>query len=123
MPLLKDIGIPPQPRLSRPATPVLSPLVEQLRKTKIFKAQVDGQSATDVEKVLEWLSIIVDAGDALSDRDFAQRCHTRPHRVAGLVARMGMLNCDGYPMVEHDRAAQQVVLRRSRLVQQYGLKP
>ncbi len=120
--LLPDAGTPPKPRSSPPPAPTPAPLVEELRKSKIFKAQIEGQSPSDVEKVLKWLSEIAEAGDALSDREFARRCRTRPHRVAGLVARMGMLNCDGYAMVEHDRTAQQVVLRRSRLIQQYGLK-
>lgn len=122
MTLLPDIAAPPKTPSSAPPAKVMAPLVEALRRSKIFKAQTEGQSTSDVEKVLEWLSIIADAGDALSDREFARRCQTRPHRVAGLVARMGMLNCDGYAMVEHDRSAQQVVLRRSRLLQQYGLK-
>ncbi len=44
-------------------------------------------------------------------------------RVGGVVARMGMLNCDGYAMVDYDRAARQIVLHRGRLVQNYGLEP
>ena len=122
MTLLPDSARPPKPLSSLPPAQVIAPLVEALRKSKIFKVQIEANSTSDVEKVLVWLSIIADAGDALSDRDFARRCQTRPHRVAGLVARMGMLNCDGYAMVEHNRSAQQVVLNRSRLLQQYGLE-
>ena len=122
MTLLPDSARPPKPLSSLPPAQVMAPLVEALRKSKIFKVQIEVHSTSDVEKVLVWLSIIADAGDALSDRDFARRCQTRPHRVAGLVARMGMLNCDGYAMVEHNRSAQQVVLNRSRLLQQYGLE-
>ena len=53
--------------------------------------------------------------------EFARRCGTRPHRVGGLVARMGMLNIDGFAIVEHDRSGGQVRLHRQRLVTQYGL--
>jgi len=99
----------------------LPPLVQALQASKVFKAHVDGQQSDDVEKVLAWLAVLVEAGGTLADREFARRCHTRPHRVAGLVARMGMLNCDGYAMVEHDRAGGQVKLNEARLRGQYGL--
>ena len=93
-----------------------------LRRSKVFKANADGKPESDIEQALQCISIIIDAGGALGDQEFARRCQTRPHRVAGLVARMGtVLNIDGYAMVEHDSAGQQVVLRKERLVTQYGL--
>lgn len=119
--LLPEVAQPPRKPTTIPP-PSGNPLVDALRKSAVFKAQTEGHKQSDVEKVLEWLTIIAEASDAMSDREFARRCQTLPHRVAGLVARMGMLNCDGYAMVEHDRGAQQVVLKRTLLVQQYGLK-
>ncbi len=98
------------------------PLVQALQKSPVFKAQVEGRKDAEVGRVLEALTIIAGAGDAISDHEFARDLGTSKHRVAGFIARMGMLNFDGYAMVEYDRAAKQVVLNRTRLVQQYGLK-
>ena len=106
-------------RPSRP--PETPPLVAKLRKSRSFRAQVEGNTPTDVDDVLAWLGVLVEAGAALSDREFARRCGTRAHRVGGLVARMGMLNIDGYSLVEHDRTGGQVILHRARLISQYGL--
>ncbi|MFC1610309.1 BREX-2 system phosphatase PglZ [Myxococcota bacterium] len=114
----------PAQQSAAPQEPVQGPprLVVALRKSKIFQAQVEGQIQADIDKALEWLSVLAIAGGVMSDREFAKGCKSRPHRVPGLVARMGLLNCDGYPMVEHNRTAQQVVLHRDRLIQQFGLK-
>ena len=58
----------------------------------------------------------------MADREFARQCQSLPHRVGGVVAKMGrLLNCDGYAMVEHDRQGGQVRLHRERLAMQYGL--
>jgi hypothetical protein len=35
---------------------------------------------------------------------------------------MGVLNADGFAMIEHDHVGRRVVLHRSRLVQHYGIK-
>ncbi len=118
---LKPLPLFPEPEPASPPQPASPALVEDLRGSKIFKAHVQDQQAQDVDQVLRWLSTLVEGGGRLSDAEFARRCETRTHRVAGLIARMGMLNCDGYAMVEHDHQARQVVLHQNRLVQQYGL--
>jgi len=99
------------------------PLVKALRKSKAFLANREGRSDKDIETVLEGLNVILRAGDSMSDKEFARRCQIRPHRVGGLVARMGtILNIDGYAMVEYDPAGHQVKLNRTRLTAQYGLQ-
>jgi hypothetical protein len=115
----------PQARSSNLPRPVREhELVSRLRKSKAFKANVEGRPEADVDKHLGYLSVLVEAGGALPDQEFARQCQTRAHRVAGLVARMGtLLNIDGYSVVEHDRAGHQVRLHRERLVAQYGLDP
>lgn len=105
-----------------PTQPVEAALVVQLRDSKVFKANTSGLDTTDIEKTLKCLSVLLDAGGQLGDKEFARRCETRVHRVGGLVARMGtVLNIDGYPMVEHDRAGHQVTLHKERLMTQYWI--
>ena len=119
---LPGIEPPPQPAPAAEKPSEEPPLVVALRKSRTFKANVDGKEPDDVERTLRHLAVLVEAGGSMSDRDFARRCQTRPHRVAGLVARMGiLLNLDGYAMVEHDRAGRQVKLHRQRLEAQYGV--
>jgi hypothetical protein len=48
-------------------------------------------------------------------------CGVRPHQVGGVVARMGVLNADGFAIVEHDVAGRRVVLQKARLVSQFGV--
>ena len=72
--------------------------------------------------MLSWLTILVEAGGSLPASDFAAAAGVRAHQVGGVVARMGVLNADGFAMVEHDHVGRRVVLHRSRLVQHYGIK-
>ena len=112
----------PAPAPAMDKTPAEPPLVAALRKSRVFKAHVEGKDGAEVEAGLGYLSVLVAAGGVMSDRDFARGCQTRPHRVAGLVARMGTLfNLDGYAMVEHDQAGRQVKLNRPHLSTQYGV--
>jgi len=97
-------------------------VVEALRESKVFRSHAQDRQEADVEKVLGWLAVLVEAGGTVPAAEFARKCQERPHRVNGLVARMGLiLNIDGYDVVKHDVASKQVVLNRSRLEQQYGL--
>ena len=113
----------PAPAPDRAEAPAEPALVEALRKSKVFKANAEGRDESEVESGLGYLAVLVAAGGTMSDRDFARGCQTRPHRVAGLVARLGtLLNIDGYAMVEHDPAGRQVKLHRQRLQAQYGVK-
>jgi len=115
-------GIEPQPAPPPPPAPALPGLVAQLKKSRTFKAQTDGVSEAEVDRVLGWLAVLVTAGGAMADREFARQSQSLPHRVGGVVAKMGrLLNCDGYAMVEHDRQGGQVRLHRERLAMQYGL--
>jgi hypothetical protein len=98
------------------------PLVEALRRSAVFQAQVEGQVAAEVERVLSWLGALAEGGGALPTADFAAAAGVRPHQVGGAVARMGILNADGFAMVEHDHVGRRVVLHRARLVQHYGVK-
>jgi hypothetical protein len=41
--------------------------------------------------------------------------------VGGVVARMGVLNADGFAIVEHDVAGRRVVLHKARLLSQFGV--
>jgi hypothetical protein len=106
---------PPRP------TPTV-PLVDALRRSAVFQAQVEGQVAAEVERVLSWLGALAEGGGALPTADFAAAAGVRPHQVAGAVARMGILNADGFAMVEHDHVGRRVVLHRARLLQHYGVK-
>ena len=107
-----------------PAAPALAmpDLVEELKLSKVFLNHAKDRKPTDVEQVLGWLAVLVEAGDTAPAAEFARKCQERPHRVNGLVAKMGLiLNIDGYDVVKYDVAAKQVELNRSRLTQQYGL--
>ncbi len=108
------------PAASRPvfAEP---PLVMAMRTSKLFVQQVAGVPKPDVERVLTWLAVLVDAGGSLTAADFARLCGVRPHQVGGVVARMGVLNADGFAIVEHDVAGRRVVLQKARLLSQFGV--
>jgi hypothetical protein len=88
----------------------------------VFQSQVQGQPPAEVERVLAWVGALAEAGGSLPAADFAAVCGVRSHQVGGIVARMGVLNADGFAMVEHDHAGRRVVLHRARLTQHYGVK-
>lgn len=115
--------IPTEP--SRSTTPASAPteptLVGGLRASKVFAQQVAGVPKADVERVLTWLGVLVEGGGSLSAADFARMCGVRPHQVGGVVARMGVLNADGFAIVEHDVAGRRVVLHKARLLSQFGV--
>jgi hypothetical protein len=95
--------------------------VARLRASKLFTQQITGVPKPDVERVLTWLAVLVEAGGSLTAADFARLCGVRPHQVGGVVARMGVLNADGFAIVEHDVAGRRVVLHKARLVSQFGV--
>jgi hypothetical protein len=107
------------------STPPLAPsepaLVARLRQSKLFTQQVTGAPKPDVERVLTWLALLVEAGGSMTAADFARLCGVRPHQVGGVVARMGVLNADGFAIVEHDVAGRRVVLQTARLLSQFGV--
>jgi hypothetical protein len=104
-----------------PPAPTEPTLVARLRTSKLFAQQVAGVSKPDVERVLTWLAVLVEAGGSLTAADFARLCGVRPHQVGGVVARMGVLNADGFAIVEHDVAGRRVVLQKARLLSQFGV--
>jgi hypothetical protein len=108
----------PTTTTTAPTEPVL---VERLRTSKLFTQQVAGAPKPDVERVLTWLAVLVEAGGSLNASDFARLCGVRPHQVGGVVARMGVLNADGFAIVEHDVAGRRVVLHKARLISQFGV--
>lgn len=95
--------------------------VAALRSSKLFAQQVAGVPKPEVERVLAWLAVLVEAGGSLTAADFARSCGVRPHQVGGVVARMGVLNADGFAIVEHDVAGRRVVLHKARLSSQFGV--
>jgi hypothetical protein len=104
--------------LREPSEPAL---VAKLRQSKVFTQQVAGVPKQDVERVLTWLTVLVETGGSLTAADFARLCGVRPHQVGGVVARMGVLNADGFAIVEHDVAGRRVVLHKARLISQFGV--
>ena len=104
-----------------PPAPAEPALVARLRTSKLFTQQVAGVPKPDVERVLTWLVVLVEAGGGLTSADFAHLCGVHPHQVGGVVARMGVLNADGFAIVEHDVAGRRVVLHKARLVSQFGV--
>jgi hypothetical protein len=96
-------------------------LVAKLRLSKVFTQQVAGVPKPDVERVLTWLTVLVEMGGSLTAADFARLCGVRPHQVGGVVARMGVLNADGFVIVEHDVAGRRVALHKARLISQFGV--
>ncbi len=107
--------------LTPPPAPTEPALVAKLRASKLFTQQVSDLPKADVERVLTWLGVLVEGGGALTAADFARLCGVRAHQVGGVVARMGVLNADGFAIVEHDVAGRRVVLHRARLVSQFGV--
>jgi len=117
---LIEVG-PAQPApasLGAPAEPVV---IARLRQSKVFAQQIAGVPRPEIERVLTWLGALVEAGGAMTAADFARSCGVRPHQVGGVVARMGVLNADGFAIVEHDVAGHRVVLQRTRLLSQFGV--
>lgn len=106
----------------QPAAPTPPPFVAALRRSSVFQSQVSGLPAAEMERVLRWLTVLVEAGGALPAGDFAAAAGVRAHQVGGVVARMGVLNADGFAMVEHDHVGRRVLLHRARLIQHYGIK-
>jgi hypothetical protein len=105
-----------------PPPPIEPALLDQIRRSPVFVAQVQGQPIAEVERVLSWLGALATAGGVLPAADFAAAAGVRAHQVAGAVARMGLLNADGFAMVEHDHLGRRVVLHRARLTQHYGIR-
>lgn len=118
-PALFDLGAtePPKPQMAS-----VPPFIAALRRSVAFQNQIAGLTAAEVERVLSWLTVLIHAGGTMPSGDFATAAGVRAHQVAGVVARMGVLNADGFAMVEHDHVGRRVVLHRSRLVQHYGIK-
>jgi hypothetical protein len=112
--------LPPAP--TRSAAPGSPALIVALRRSPVFLSQVAGLPVAETERVLSWLTILIEAGGSLPASDFAAVAGVRSHQVGGVVARMGVLNADGFAMVEHDHVGRRVVLHRSRLVQHYGIR-
>lgn len=113
---------------TKKATPVTTPpgpsepaLVGRLRASKLFSQHVAGVPKAEVERVLSWLAVLVEAEGALTAIDCARLWGVRPHQVGGVIARMGALNADGYAIVEHDVAGRRVVLHKARLLSQFGV--
>ena len=48
---------------------------------------ISGVPKPDVERVLTWLAVLVEAGGSLTAADFARQCGVRPHQVGGVVAQ------------------------------------
>jgi hypothetical protein len=113
--------VPAKATSTSPRAPTEPALVAKLRQSKVFTQQVAGVSKPDVERVLTWLTVLVEMGGSLTAADFARLCGVRPHQVGGVVARMGVLNADGFAIVEHDVAGRRVVLHKARLVSQFGV--
>src|SRR5262249_15928225 len=112
---------PAKPTLTPPPAPREPALVVRLRSSKLFAQQVADMPKPDVERVLTWLGVLVDAGGSMTAADFARLCGVRPHQVGGVVARMGVLNADGFAIVEHDVAGRRVILQKPRLLSQFGV--
>jgi hypothetical protein len=110
----------PEPTVA--AAPSEPALVGALRKSAVFQGQTSGHPAAEIERVLSWVAILAETGGAMPAADFAAASGVRIHQVAGVVARMGILNADGFAMVEHDHVGRRVVLQRTRLAQHYGIK-
>jgi hypothetical protein len=106
---------------SPPRAPTEPVLVAKLRQSKVFTQQVASVPKSDVERVLTWLTVLIETGGSLTVADFARQCGVRPHQVGGVVARMGVLNADGFAIVEHDIAGRRVVLHKARLISQFGV--
>jgi len=104
-----------------PAAPSEPALVARLRQSKLFMQQVAGVPKPDVERVLTWLTVLVEASGSMATSDFARLCGVRSHQVGGVVARMGVLNADGFSIVDHDVAGRRVVLQKARLLSQFGV--
>ena len=119
---------PVQQTLSLVATPAAQAprgppsLVQALRRSPVFAVQIQGHPPPDVEQALTWLGVLIEAGGTMPAADFAAATGVRPHQVGGVVARMGLLNADGFAMVEFDHVGRRVVVHRARLVQHYGVK-
>jgi hypothetical protein len=115
---------PPPPSQQPPSrTPPAPALVDNLSRSKVFRARVKGLSEDRVKDALEVLAVLVAAGGKMPEAEFARRCRVLPYRVAGLVAQLAeVLNHDGYTVVQHDRSGHQVSLNRSRLMQLYEVK-
>ncbi len=113
------MAAPEPPRTGTPASPAF---IVALRRSAVFQSHVAGQPAAETERLLSWLTILIEAGGSLPTGDFAEAAGVRIHQVGGVVARMGVLNADGFAMVEHNHVGRQVVLHRSRLAQHFGIK-
>jgi hypothetical protein len=105
------------------AAPGLGTLATSLSRSPTFKRQVANLAATEVDRILRCIdSLAADPTGTVPEAVFAERSGVLRRHVAGTVARLGVLNADGFSVVEHNVAGQQVTLHRDRLAQQYGLE-
>lgn len=118
-----ELGAAPLPQGSAASAQLSrNALVTGLERSPVFKTHVEGRDKTRLRHGLEHLSLIADAGDQLSVEEFARRAAVSPFRASGPILELQtLLNLEGYPVLEYDRAGKQVRLNRAMLVQVFEL--
>jgi hypothetical protein len=106
----------------KPPAPTLPALIEQLKKSAGFKAHIKGRPQERIDTALRVLAVLVAAGDRIPVAELARAIGIPTFQVAGIVAQASeILNADQYAILTHDRAGQQVVLDRAKLLQVFEL--
>jgi hypothetical protein len=114
---------PAAPAPTAPVVPTQGPLALALSRSLTFKKQVANLPTSEVDRILKCIDALAsDPSATLAEAVFAERAGILRRHVAGTVARLGILNSDGFSVVEHNVAGQQVILHRDRLAQQFGLE-
>lgn len=114
----------PTPAAPAPQSTEHHPLVVAFEKSPIFKTSVrDELSPSQCAKLLTYLDILLKQGPQLDKATFARSALIRPHRVPGMIASLGVLNLDGYAILNYEHKTDQVTLDVELLKQQYGLTP
>jgi hypothetical protein len=123
--LLEPVPEPERESESAPAHPniqrELPEILRQLQASPVFREHVANMPAKRVDKVIESLALLVEAGDHMGVEAFARLSGIPAWRVPGFISAelSPVLNRDGYSVVEYNRPGKQIVLCRERLRQMY----
>jgi PglZ domain len=97
--------------------------VDQLLASDVFKQQMERAGrGVQVERIVQILRALDTAGGRLLKPAFAQRMGVPLIRVDTIVAALvGVLNVEGYPVINVDQTSQTIALDRDLLMRQFQL--
>lgn len=113
---------PPKPPRSPAEPKAPHALTVALKASGLFVAKAKDVADADVQRALDYVDALAHAGGAMSREAFARAVGTKTRKLPGRIAQLGFLHSDGFTVLEHDVAGNQVRLHIDRLRAQYNLE-